>query len=179
MPGPREALVSKEQNSLHPKTIVSAYADQLALINEKALPEPLKLLPAALPESLLPFPLTTIRHALALFLLHRDYISKRDMIEDAYTYLDNFIPEEEYNLYKSLQGSMANKERLLSGDEEETRSISNTMRMLKIRTKLIKKRRKHSIRELRSLRRIIGLPDRLSPYGEEDVEEALELEFSV
>ena len=53
------------------------------------------------------------------------------------------------------------------------------MRMLKIRTKLIKKRRKHSIQELRSLRRIIGLPDRLSPYGEEDMEEALELEFNV
>ena len=180
LPGPREALVSREQNSLHPKTIVSAYADRLALINERDMPEPLKLLPAALPESLLPFPIATIRHALAIFLLHRDYIAKRDMIEDAYTYLDNFIPEEEYSLYCSLQSSMAKKERLLSGDEEEMRSISNTMRMLKIRTKLIKKRRKHSIQELRSLRRIIGLPDRLSPYGEEDItEEALELEFNV
>jgi len=171
--------VSREQNNLHPKTIVSAYADRLALINEKDVPEPLKLLPAALPESLLPFPSTTIRHALAIFLLHRDYIGKRDMIEDAYTYLDNFIPEEEYRLYCSLQSSMAKKGRLLSGDEEEKRGISNTMRMLKIRTKLIKKRRKHSIQELRSLRRIIGLPDRLSPYGEEDMEEALELEFNV
>jgi len=178
VPGPREALLSKEQENLHPKTIVSAYADQLALINEKALPEPLKLLPAALPESLLPFPSATIRHALAIFLLHRDYIGKRDMIEDAYAYLDNFIPEEEYNLYKSLQSSMAKKERLLSGEEEEKRSLSNTMRMLKIRTKLIKKRRKHSIQELRSMRRIIGLPDLVAAYGEEDIEEALELEFS-
>ena len=141
--------------------------------------EPLELQPGALPESILPFSVTTIRHALAIFLLHRDYISKRDMIEDAYTYLDNFIPEEEYNLYCSLQRSMAKKDRFLSGDEEETRSISNTMRMLKIRTKLIKKRRKHSIQELRSLRRIIGLPDRLSPYGEDDIEEALEFEFNI
>lgn len=171
--------MSKEQNNLHPKTIVSAYADQLALINEKDMPEALKLLPAALPESLLPFPPTIIRHALTLFLLHQDYIGKRDIIEDAYTYLDNFIPEEEYNLYRSLQSSMAKKGRLLSGDEEETRNISNTMRMLKIRTKLIKKRRKNSMQELRSLRRIIGLPDRLLPYGEEDMEEALELEFKV
>lgn len=171
--------MSKKDNNLHPKTIVSAYADRLALLNEKDVPEPLKLLPAALPESVLPFPTTTIRHALAIFLLHRDYISKRDMIEDAYTYLDNFIPEEEYNLYRLLQSSMAQKGRFLSGDEEETRSISNTMRMLKIRTKLIKKRRKHSIQELRSLRRIIGLPDRLSPYGEEDIEEALEFEFNL
>jgi hypothetical protein len=171
--------VSKEQNNLHPKNIVSAYADQLALINEKVVPEPLKLLPAALPESLLPFPPSTIRHALAIFLLHRDYIGKRDMIEDAYAYLDNFIPEEEYSLYCSLQSSMAKKGRLLSGDEEETRSISNTIRMLKIRTKLIKKRRKHSIQELRSMRRIVGLPDLLAPYGEEDIEKALELEFNV
>ena len=74
---------------------------------------------------------------------------------------------------------MAKKDRLLTGDDEETRSLSNTMRMLKIRTKLIKKRRKHSIHELRALRRIIGLPDRLSPYGEEDMEEVLELEFNV
>ena len=117
-PDPREALVSKKEINLHPKTIVSAYADQLALINEKDTPEPLKLLPAALPESILPFPQATIRHALAIFLLHRDYIAKRDMIEDAYTYLDNFIPEEEYSLYRSLQSSMAKKERLLTGDEE-------------------------------------------------------------
>ena len=170
--------MSKEQVSLHPKTIVSAYADQLALINEKNVPEPLKLLPAALPESLLPFPPAIIRHALAIFLLHRDYIAKRDMIEDAYTYLDNFIPEEEYSLYRTLQAAMAKKGRLLSDDEEAV-SLSNTMRMLKIRTKLIKKRRKHSIQELRSLRRIIGLPDRVLPYGEEDIEEALELEFNV
>lgn len=171
--------MSKENISLHPKTIVSAYAEQLALINEKDVPEPLKLLPAALPESVLPFPQTTIRHALALYLLHRDYIGKRDMIEDAYTYLDNFIPEEEYNLYSSLQASMAKKGRLSSGGEDDVRSLSNTMRMLKIRTRLIKKRRKHSIRELMSLRRIIGLPERMYPYGEEDMEEALELELNL
>lgn len=171
--------MSKENTSLHPKTIVSAYADQLALINEKDVAEPLKLLPAALPESMLPFPQTTIRHALALYLLHRDYIQKRDMIEDAYTYLDNFIPEEEYNLYRSLQASMANKERLSGSGEDEMRRLSDTMRMLKIRTKLMKRRRKHSIRELRSLRRIIGLPDRMLAYGEEEKEEARELELNL
>lgn len=167
--------MSKENISLHPRTIVSAYADKLALINEKDVPEPLKLLPVALPESILPFPHTTIRHALALYLLHSDYIKKRDMIEDAYTYLDNFIPEEEYNLYRTLQDSMAKKERL-SG-EDEVRRLSDTMRMLKIRTRLMKRRRKHSIRELRSLRRIIGLPDRMLAYSEED--EARELELNL
>lgn len=99
------------------------------------------------------------------------------MIEDAYTYLDNFIPEEEYNLYRSLQASMANKERLSGSGEDEVRRLSDTMRMLKIRTKLMKRRRKHSIRELRSLRRIIGLPDRMLAYDKED--EARELEFNV
>ena len=171
--------MSKENIGMHPKNIVSAYADQLALINENDVPEPLKLLPAALPESILPFPQTTIRHALAIFLLHRGYIQKRDMIEDAYTYLDNFIPEEEYGLYRSLQASMATKGRLNNGGEDEITSLSNTMRMLKIRTKLMKRRRKHSIQELRSLRRIIGLPDRVSPYGEEGIEEALELELNL
>lgn len=170
--------MSKEKNTLHPKNIVSAYADQLALINEKDASEALKLLPAALPESILPFPQTTIRHALAIFLLHRDYIQKRDMIEDAYTYLDNFIPDEEYSLYRSLQASMAMKRRL-SGGEDGMRRLSDTMRMLKIRTKLMKKRRKHSIQELSSLRRIIGLPERMSPYGEEGIEEVLELELNL
>ena len=170
--------MSKENIGIHPKNIVSAYADQLALINENDVPEPLKLLPAALPESILPFPQTIIRHALAIFLLHRDYIRKRDMIEDAYTYLDNFIPDEEYSLYRSLQASMAMKRRL-SGGEDVARRLSDTMRMLKIRTKLMKRRRKHSIQELSSLRRIIGLPERMSPYGEEGIEEVLELELNL
>jgi hypothetical protein len=51
--------------------------------------------------------------------------------------------------------------------------------MLKIRTKLMKRRRKYSIRELRSLRRIIGLPDRMLAYGEEEREEARELELNL
>jgi hypothetical protein len=43
----------------------------------------------------------------------------------------------------------------------------------------MKKRRKHAAQELRSLRRIIGLPDKAFPQDDEDSDEALELELNL
>lgn len=171
----REVIVQTENTGLHPKSIVSAYGDLLALIGEQDKPEPLKLLPSALPESMLPFPQTTIRHALAIYLLHQDYIEERGIIEDAYTFLDNFIPDEEYSIFRALQSSMETRGRLESGDKD----LSYTLMLLKARTGAIKKRRKQSAQELKSLRRIIGLPGKKSPYSEEDTEEIPELELNL
>lgn len=171
--------VNREDTSLHPKNIVSAYGDLLAQINEQEKPEALKLLPGALPEVLLPFPQETIRHALAIYLLHQDYIEERDIIEDAYAFLDNFIPDEEYELFLSLQASMEEKERADLGPTRWNRDFSYTMTLLRIRTKSMKKRRKHASQELKALRRIIGLPDKIFLHSEDDAEEALELELNL
>jgi hypothetical protein len=171
--------VQTENANLHPKKIVSEYGDLLTLINEKDEPEPLKILPGAFPESLLPFPQTTIRHALAIYLLHQDYIEEREIIEDAYAFLDNFIPDEEYGLFRSLQNSMSAKSRLdYSGWIGDT-DLSYAMILLRMRTRSIKKRRKHAAQELKSLRRIIGLPDKMFPQGDEDADEAQELELNL
>jgi hypothetical protein len=172
-------IVHTDDGDLHPKTIVSAYGDLLALINEQDKPEALKLLPGALPESVLPYPQATIRHALAIYLLHQDYIEERDIIEDAYMYLDNFIPDEEYEKFRILQISMEPKERPGYASEDMSRELSYTMVLLKARTGKMKKRRKHSAHELKSLRRIIGLPGKIYPHNEEEAEEMLELELNL
>lgn len=147
------------KETLHPRDVVSAYAELLAVINEGGEFKPLSLIPSALPESLLPYPLTTIRHALGVFLLHQDYIERRDAIEDAYTFLDNFIPDEEYNLFTSLQNSMSGNNPPDQSAVLGELSIADITGYLRHRTKTLKKRRKQSLQELRSLRRIIGLSD--------------------
>ena len=149
--------MSSENNILHPREIVSAYADLLASINESRNSEPLNIIPKALPESLLPFPYTTIKHALAIYLLHQNYNKQRDVIEEAYIYLDNFIPDDEYNLFLMLQSS---RERL--GDQSNIIEMLDIMNRLQIRTQSINIRKEESIEELNALRRIMGLPDSLS-----------------
>jgi hypothetical protein len=171
--------VQTENASIHPKKIVSEYGDLLSLINEQENPEPLKVLPGALPESLLPYPQATIRHALSIYLLHQDYIEEREIIEDAYTFLDNFIPDEEYSLFRSLQNSMSAKGRLdYTGWIGDT-DLSYAMILLRMRTRRMKKRKKHAAHELRSLRRIMGLPDKIFPHGEEEADEGQELELNL
>lgn len=154
--------MSTEHSNLHPRDIVSAYADLLASINENKESEPLKLIPLALPESLLPFPLQTIRHSLAIYLLHHDYTEQRDIIEDAYLYLDNFIPDEEYNLFRSLQSSMSTKGRLSEEANNKVVHMLDTMKRLRLRTQNIRIRKIESIEELNALRRIMNLPDDIS-----------------
>ncbi|MEW6146275.1 MAG: hypothetical protein AB1598_14775 [Thermodesulfobacteriota bacterium] len=168
-----------ENASIHPKKIVSEYGDLLSLINEQENPEPLKVLPGALPESLLPYPQTTIRHALSIYLLHQDYIEEREIIEDAYTFLDNFIPDEEYSLFRSLQNSMSEKGRLdYTGWIGDT-DLSYAMILLRMRTRRMKKRKKHAAQEIKSLRRIMGLPDKIFPHGEDEADEGQELELNL
>lgn len=168
-----------ENEGLHPKKIVSEYGDLLAVVNERVDPNPLRILPNALPESLLPFPQTTIRHALSIYLLHQNYIEERDIIEDAYMFLDNFIPDDEYILFRSLQVSMGVKERLDCTEWIGNSDLSRTMVLLRMRTRRMKKRRKHAAQELKSLRRIIGIPDKVFAQDDEDAEEALELELNL
>lgn len=175
----RDFMAQTENANLHPKKIVSEYGDLLSLINEEDNPEPLKILPGALPESLLPFPQTVIRHALSIFLLHQDYVEDRDIIEDAYTFLDNFIPDEEFALFQSLQVSMSAKGRLDYAEWTGGMDLSYAMILLRMRTRRLKKRKKHAAQELKSLRRIIGLPDKVFPHGDDEADEARELELNL
>lgn len=155
----REAAVSIDKTNLHPKNVVSAYADLLAAINEKDEPKPLTILSQALPESALPFPRLTIRHSLAIFLLHADYIEQRDIIEDAYLYLDNFISDKEYKLFSSLQESINNKELSTRSSGETILQIPNAMKKLQTITQSVQERKTKSTQELSSLRRIMGISD--------------------
>jgi len=175
--------LSTENTNLHPRNIVSAYADLLASINENKELEPLRLIPFALPKSLLPFPLKTIRHALAIYLLHQNYTEQRKIIEDAYTYLDNFIPDEEYNLFRSLQASMSIEGRLKERVNNGAIQMLDIMNRLRIRTQSIRIRKEESIEELNSLRRIMDLPDNISDLDSDETspiyEEVQELRLNL
>ncbi|MEM7008232.1 MAG: hypothetical protein AAF462_03780 [Thermodesulfobacteriota bacterium] len=162
---------------MHPREIVSSYANLLGSINENNDSEPLSIIPNALPESLLPFESKTIRHALAIYLLHQNYNQQREIIEEAYLYLDNFIPDEEYKLFLALQSS---KEGLESSSPVETIDRMNRLRM---RTQSINIKKEESIEELNALRRIMNLPDNLSSFdGDQlaaDQEKVQELQFNI
>ena len=154
--------LSSENNTLHPREIVSAYADLIYSIDENKEPKPLQILPSALPESLLPFPSATIRHALAIYLLHQNYIEQREIIEDAYIYLDNFIPDDEYSLFYMMQSSINTKVHLENRSNNKIVEMLDTMNRLRIRTQNIIIRKEESFEELNALRRIMGLADNLS-----------------
>ncbi|MEK6223736.1 MAG: hypothetical protein N2A97_02585 [Thermodesulfobacteriales bacterium] len=134
----------------------------------------MKLIPLALPESLLPFPSKTIRHALAIYLLHQNFKEQRNVIEDAYIYLDNFIPDEEYNLFHSLQASMSTKGRLEERANDRNIKMLETMNGLRLRTQNIRTRKEKSIEELNALRRIMNLPDDISKIDINEFDSAQE-----
>lgn len=134
----------------------------------------MKLIPLALPESLLPFPSKTIRHALAIYLLHQNFKEQRNVIEDAYIYLDNFIPDEEYNLFHSLQASMSIKGRLEERANDRNIKMLETMNGLRLRTQNIRTRKEESIEELNALRRIMNLPDDISEIDINEFDSAQE-----
>ncbi|MDA7967202.1 hypothetical protein [Ruegeria sp.] len=157
-----------ENLNLHPRTIVSEYAELLAEINENNKIKPLKLIPLALPESILPYPIKTIRHALAIYLLHHDYVKQREAIEDAYLYLDNFIPDEDYNLLYALQSSMSRKDLVGEDSDNNVIHMLDIMKKLRARTDNIKSRREESIEELNALRRIMDLPDNIMDFNSEE-----------
>lgn len=134
----------------------------------------MKLIPLALPESLLPFPSKTIRHALAIYLLHQNFKEQRNVIEDAYIYLDNFIPDEEYNFFHSLQASMSIKGRLEERANDRSIKMLETMNGLRLRTQNIRTRKEKSIEELNALRRIMNLPDDISEIDINEFDSAQE-----
>src|SRR3970040_2903242 len=84
------------------RDIVLAFGDVL----EREDVEELTLVPSALPESLLPFSKGVIRHAIAQLLLRETSPDRRSILEEAYLYLDNFISDQEYELFYPLDTSI-------------------------------------------------------------------------
>jgi hypothetical protein len=126
--------------------------------------EELTLVPSALPESLLPYPKSVIRHAIVQLLLKETSFDRRSILEEAYLYLDNFIPNQEYELFYPLDASI----RAARGDSQADNSqeiaeivSKNTELMQKVNTTIesIKNRTEQANEELKALRRISGLPN--------------------
>ncbi len=125
--------------------------------------EELTLVPSALPESLLPFPKGVIRHAIAQLLLGETSPDRRSILEEAYLYLDNFISDQEYELFYPLDTSIRDARTDNSDDpgsvEEIISKNTQLVQMINEKVESMKLRNAQANEELRSLRRIIGLPD--------------------
>ena len=141
------------------RDIVIAFGDIL----EREDVEELTLVPSALPESLLPFPKGVIRHAIAQLLLRETSPDKRSILEEAYLYLDNFISDQEYKLFYPLDTSIRDARTDNSDDpgrvEEIISKNTQLMQIINEKVESMKLRNAQANEELRSLRRIIGLPD--------------------
>ena len=141
------------------RDIVIAFGDIL----EREDVEELTLVPSALPESLLPFPKGVIRHAIAQLLLRETSPDKRSILEEAYLYLDNFISDQEYELFYPLDTSIRDARTDNSDDpgrvEEIISKNTQLVQMINEKVESMKLRNAQANEELRSLRRIIGLPD--------------------
>ncbi len=141
------------------RDIVIAFGDIL----EREDVEELTLVPSALPESLLPFPKGVIRHAIAQLLLRETSPDRRSILEEAYLYLDNFIPDQEYELFYPLDTSIRDARTDNSDNpgsvEEIISKNTQLVQMINEKVESMKLRNAQANEELRSLRRIIGLPD--------------------
>lgn len=141
------------------RDVVLAFGDVL----EREDAEELTLVPSALPESLLPFPKGVIRHAIAQLLLRETSPDKRSILEEAYLYLDNFISDQEYKLFYPLDTSIRDARTDNSDDpgrvEEIISKNTQLMQIINEKVESMKLRNAQANEELRSLRRIIGLPD--------------------
>jgi len=141
------------------RDIVIAFGDIL----EREDVEELALVPSALPESQLPFPKGVIRHAIAQLLLRETSPDRRSILEEAYLYLDNFISDQEYELFYPLDTSIRDARTDNSDDpgrvEEIISKNTQLVQMINEKVESMKLRNAQANEELRSLRRIIGLPD--------------------
>ncbi|MGH7909515.1 MAG: hypothetical protein ACRENW_06665 [Thermodesulfobacteriota bacterium] len=141
------------------RDIVIAFGDIL----EREDVEELTLVPSALPESILPFPKGVIRHAIAQLLLRETSPDRRSILEEAYLYLDNFISDQEYELFYPLDTSIRDARTDNSDDpgrvEEIISKNTQLVQMINEKVESMKLRNAQANEELRSLRRIIGLPD--------------------
>ena len=141
------------------RDIVIAFGDIL----EREDVEELTLVPSALPESVLPFSKGVIRHAIAQLLLRETSPDRRSILEEAYLFLDNFISDQEYELFYPLDASIRDARTDNPDDPGRVEEIISKniqlVQMINEKVESMKLRNAQANEELRSLRRIIGLPD--------------------
>jgi len=84
-------------------------------------------------------------------------------LEEAYLYLDNFISDQEYELFYPLDTSIRDARTDNSDNpgsvEEIISKNTQLVQMINEKVESMKLRNAQANEELRSLRRIIGLPD--------------------
>ncbi len=148
-----------------PRDVVLAFAELL----QREDYEPSGSAPSALPQSLLPFPKNVIRHAIALLLLSEKRKDRRKVLEEAYLYLDRFIPDDEFELFYSL-GRSLREGSTYDGTVKESQSIppgDGISQKVEETIKAMRDREDRAMEEVRALRRIMGLTDDLSDLAEE------------
>jgi hypothetical protein len=142
------------------RDIVKAFAEVL----DRDDLEPLDSVPSALPESLLRFPKSLIRRSIALLLLEETDMDRRQILEESYLFLDNFIADQDYKLFyfydKSTDDIAQSKN--LERKPLNLPSKAEVMKKAQHTNQRIKERWEQALEEIKVFRRIMGLPDDLS-----------------
>ncbi|MGH7889369.1 MAG: hypothetical protein ACRENF_02315 [Thermodesulfobacteriota bacterium] len=148
-----------------PRDVVLAFAELL----QREDYEPSGSAPYALPQSLLPFPKNVIRHAIALLLLSEKRIDRRKVLEEAYIYLDRFIPDDEFELFYSFGRSLGEGavSDITAKESQSTPPGYGISQKVEKTIRSMRDRGDQAMEEVRALRRIMGLADDLSDLVEE------------
>ncbi len=147
--------MNENKEPFNPKYILSRFGDYLIELEEKKEGGEPSSLHDLYPETSLPFPVNTVRRAIAVFLLDNNYIGeKRVVIEKVYIELSKYIPEEEYNLIASLERDGRVSDGTIGGGWQLAEKVKEIGRR-------VDERRGFALEELRSLRRISGIEDDL------------------
>lgn len=142
------------------RDIVKAFAEVL----DRDDLEPLDLVPSALPESLLRYPKSLIRRSIALLLLEEIDMDRRQILEESYLFLDNFIADQDYKLFYSYDKSTDDipQSKNLERKPLNLPSKAEVMKKAERTNQCIKERWEQALEEIKVLRRIMGLSDDLS-----------------
>jgi hypothetical protein len=142
------------------RDIVKAFAEVL----DRDDLEPLDSVPSALPESLLRYPKNLIRRSIALLLLEETDMDRRQILEESYLFLDNFISDQDYKLFYFYDKSTDDiaQPQNLERKPLNLPSKAEVMKKAQRTNQRIRERWEQALEEIKVFRRIMGLPDDLS-----------------
>ncbi|HWP91091.1 MAG TPA: hypothetical protein VNN20_02695 [Thermodesulfobacteriota bacterium] len=142
------------------RDIVKAFAEVL----DRDDLEPLDSVPSALPESLLRYPKNLIRRSIALLLLEETDMDRRQILEESYLFLDNFISDQDYKLFYFYDKSTDDiaQSQNLERKPLNLPSKAEVMKKAQRTNQRLRERWEQALEEIKVFRRIMGLPDDLS-----------------
>ncbi len=142
------------------RDIVKAFAEVL----DRDDLEPLDSVPSALPESLLRYPKNLIRRSIALLLLEETDMDRRQILEESYLFLDNFIADQDYKLFYFYDKSTDDipQSQSLERKPLSLPSKAEVMKEAQRTNQRIRERWEQALEEIKVFRRIMGLSDDLS-----------------